>query len=61
MLYVILPRVILITFRTMMQVAKNNGDERLWKIILSPEQGDKVNLKEHAIKFMEQVQKGFRA
>ena len=42
---------------TMIQQARNGGDERLWKIILSPEAGDKVNLKEHAIKFMEQVQK----
>jgi len=33
------------------------GDERMWKIILSPEAGDKVNLKEHAITFMENVEK----
>ena len=31
---------------TSIEGAKNGGDERLWKIILSPEAGDKVNLKQ---------------
>jgi hypothetical protein len=33
------------------------GDPRMWKLIISPEAGDKVNLKEHAIKFMAEFEK----
>ena len=33
------------------------GDERVWKLIVSPEAGYKVNLKEHAIKFMANIER----
>ena len=36
---------------------QQSGDERVWKFIISPEASDRINLKEHAIKFMEILEK----
>jgi len=33
------------------------GDKRMWKLIVSPEASDKVDLKEHAIKFMAGIER----
>jgi len=35
---------------------QQSGDERVWKFIISPEASDRIDLKEHAIQFMEKFQ-----
>lgn len=35
---------------------QQSGDERVWKFIISPEASDRIDLKEHAIKFMEKLE-----
>jgi hypothetical protein len=41
---------------TLLNDWQNAGDPRLWKIIISPEFGDKLDLKEHTILLVEQIE-----